>query len=70
MLIVDLVLAVCLADDARACRDEHLYFESHGSLRQCMFEAMPAIADWSGQHPGWRVVSFHCEAVDGDEQKT
>jgi hypothetical protein len=70
MLMVDLVIAVCLAQTGADCHDEHLLFESHGSLKRCMFEAMPAIADWAGRNPAWRVVSFHCEAVDGSEQKT
>ena len=70
MLIVDLVLAICMVDDAQKCREEHLYFESHGSLRQCMFQAIPYIAQWSGQHPQWKVKDFHCEWADGLEQKT
>ena len=52
------------------CRDEHLYFESHGSLQRCMIEAMPAMAQWAGDHPQWRIESFHCEWADADEEKT
>jgi hypothetical protein len=70
MLIVDLIVAVCLISDAQQCRDEHLYFESHGSLQQCMFEAMPTVAAWAGQHPRWRVTGFHCEWANGGEEKT
>ncbi|MBA3518477.1 MAG: hypothetical protein H0T75_12745 [Rhizobiales bacterium] len=70
MPIVDLIIAVCMAGDPIICRDEHLYFESHGSLQRCMFEAMPAVADWAGKHPQWRVSRFHCEWVAGDEERT
>jgi hypothetical protein len=70
MPIVDLILAVCLAADPTSCRDEHLYFESHGSLRQCMVEAMPAAAEWAGNHPEWHIVGFHCEWASLDEEKT
>jgi hypothetical protein len=69
-LIVDLIIAVCLAGDPEVCHDEHLYFESHGSLERCMFEAMPAVAAWAGEHPKWRVARFHCEWVGGDEEQT
>ena len=69
MVIVDLIIAVCLAGDPNICRDEHLYFESHGSLQRCMFEAMPAIADWAGKHPKWRVSGFHCEWASGTEEQ-
>jgi hypothetical protein len=70
MSIVDLVIAVCMAGDPNVCRDEHLYFESHGSLQRCMFEAMPAVADWAGRHPRWQVKSFHCHWASGGEERT
>ena len=41
MELVDLVLTVCLTANPDKCRDEHLYFESRGSLFQCMFLAPP-----------------------------
>ena len=69
MQMVDLILAVCLISDPNSCRDEHLYFESHGSLRACMMEALPAMADWAGDHPEWRISRFHCEWADLNEQK-
>jgi hypothetical protein len=68
MPIVDLILAVCLAGDPSRCRDEHLYFESHGSLRQCMAEAMPTMAQWAGEHPQWRITRFHCEWADAGRE--
>ena len=70
MPIVDLIIAVCMVSDPTICRDEHLYFESHGSLQRCMFEAMPAVAAWAGKHPQWRVSRFRCEWVDGNEEQT
>jgi hypothetical protein len=70
MPIVDLILAVCMVADPSNCRDEHLYFESQGSLRHCMAEAIPTAAQWAGQHPEWRIVKFHCEWATMDEEKT
>jgi hypothetical protein len=70
MQMVDLIIAVCLAGDPSICRNEHLYFESRGSLERCMFEAMPAVADWAGRHPEWRVSRFHCEWVNSNEERT
>jgi hypothetical protein len=66
MQIVDLVLAVCLSASPAECREEHLYFESHGSLRACMAEAVPAMAVWAGDHPGWKIVRFHCQWANQD----
>jgi len=61
MQMIDLVLTVCLAANPGNCRDEHLYFESRGSLNQCMFLAPPEIAKWAQEHPALRVVRWKCE---------
>jgi hypothetical protein len=47
MNLVDLILTVCLAANPGQCRIEHLHFESHGSLMQCMLRAPTEIAKWS-----------------------
>lgn len=60
MDMVDLMLTVCLLADPNNCQTEHLYFESRGSLAQCMFLAPAEIAKWSEQHPGRRVVRWKC----------
>jgi hypothetical protein len=70
MPIVDLVIAVCLISDPTSCREEHLYFESHGSLRACMAEAIPAMAQWAGNNPQWHIERFHCEWANDAEEKT
>jgi hypothetical protein len=64
MGFVDLVLTVCLVADPQTCRTEHHYFESRGSLSQCMFLAQPEIAKWSQGHPRDRVVRWRCAYPD------
>lgn len=70
MPIVDLILAVCMAGHPAVCREEHLYFESHGSLRACIAEAVPTMALWAGAHPQWRIARFRCEWADNAEENT
>ncbi|MER9793514.1 hypothetical protein [Mesorhizobium sp. M0213] len=60
MDMVDLILTVCLSTNPGNCRDEHLYFESRGSLFQCMFLAPAEIAKWSQEHPRLKVVRWKC----------
>jgi hypothetical protein len=60
MNMVDLILTVCLSADPGNCRTEHLYFESRGSLMQCMFLAPSEIAKWSQEHPALKVVRWKC----------
>lgn len=64
MNMVDLVLTVCLTANPSQCRVEHLYFESHGSLFQCMLLAPPEIAKWTEQHPKHKVVRWKCNFPD------
>lgn len=60
MNLVDLVLTVCLLANPTSCRTEHLYFESHGSLVQCMMLAPAEIARWSKSHPALKIVRWTC----------
>jgi hypothetical protein len=67
MNMVDLVLTVCLTANPTNCREQHLYFESRGSLLQCMFLAPSEIAKWSSEHPGHRVMRWHCAFPDKEQ---
>ncbi len=64
MNMIDLVLTVCLVSNPDACRKEHLYFESRGSLFQCMILAPSEIAKWSAEHPALKVVRWTCAFPD------
>ncbi|ASR09945.1 hypothetical protein CHY08_22835 (plasmid) [Rhizobium leguminosarum bv. viciae] len=60
MNLVDLVLTVCVLANPTSCRAEHFYFESRGSLIQCMTLAPAHIAKWSGSHPSLKIVRWTC----------
>lgn len=60
MNLVDLILTVCLAANPGTCREEHLYFESRGSLMHCMQLAPAEIAKWSREHPTLTVTRWKC----------
>lgn len=64
MDLVDLILTVCVAAHPAECRTEHLYFESRGSLVQCMVLAPPEIAKWSKEHPALKVMRWKCAFPD------
>lgn len=65
LILVDLVLTVCLFASPTSCRDEHLYFESEGSLMQCMVSAPSRIARWSEGRPALKIVRWKCVFPDG-----
>lgn len=64
MNMVDLVLTVCLIANPSSCRSEHLFFESRGSLFQCMILAPPEIAKWSKDHPAVKIIRWKCAFPD------
>ena len=68
MDMVDLVLTVCLAANPSSCKEQHLYYESRGSLLLCMVLAPPEIAKWSSEHPAHKVVRWRC-AFPGKEKE-
>ncbi|MCZ4091280.1 hypothetical protein [Sinorhizobium psoraleae] len=68
MNLVDLVLTVCMLANPTDCRTEHLYFESRGSLVQCMMLAPSEIAKWSESHPRLKIVRWKCVFPDKDQE--
>ena len=68
MNFVDLILTVCTLANPSVCEEQRLAYPTAGSLKQCMFAAPPAIAQWSEQHPARRVVRWRC-AWPGSEEK-
>ena len=70
MNLVDLIVLVCLLASPGACREQHILLESHGSLRACAMEAQPYLAQWIGQHPGFRIARYHCDWPDREGEHT
>ncbi|MCW4115578.1 hypothetical protein NPA31_011450 [Aurantimonas sp. MSK8Z-1] len=68
--MIDLILSVCLLADPGTCREEHLHYESRGSLAQCMMLAMPYVAQWAGEHPRWTVKTWRCDWPQREGQPT
>lgn len=60
MALVELILTVCALAQPADCEEQHLAFVDSGSLRQCLYQAPPKIAEWSASHPSRRVVRWRC----------
>jgi hypothetical protein len=69
MNLIDLVVLACALASPSACREYHLLFQSAGSLRACMMEAQPYLAQWVGEHPNLRVARWHCAWPGGEDKK-
>ncbi|CAH2605033.1 conserved protein of unknown function [Rhodovastum atsumiense] len=70
MDLVDLILLACLLTDPGICREHHVLLQSTASLRSCTMQAPAFLAQWSGAHPGWRVVRWHCDWPDHEGRST
>lgn len=70
MNMVDLILTVCAIANPQACQDRHVLFESSGSLRSCMMQAEPYLAQWEAQHPGLRVAKWSCQWPDQEKENS
>lgn len=70
MNMVDLIVLVCSLANPNACSERHLLFESHGSLRSCMMQAEPYLAQWAGEHPNERIAKWRCAWPEAEDQKS
>lgn len=69
MGLIELILTVCSLSHPGQCDDRHLQFASQESLKACMFNAPPYMAQWIGDHPDLRIVKWRC-AYPGKEQES
>ena len=70
MNMVDLIVLVCSLANPNACSERHLLFESQGSLRSCMMQAEPYLAQWAGEHPNERIAKWRCAWPEAEDQKS
>jgi hypothetical protein len=68
MELVDLIVLACMTADPAQCREYHIQFESSQSLRSCMMQAEPYLAQWAGEHPGLSIKRWRC-AWPGQEDE-
>jgi hypothetical protein len=59
--MIELVFVVCLLSAPDRCEERSLAFLAQSGPFACMFQAPPELAAWIGEHPGFRVASWHCE---------
>jgi hypothetical protein len=71
MALIEIVLTVCALSLPDQCEDQHLQFApgTSMSLKQCVMNAQPYVAQWINEHPKWLAVRWWCE-YGGSEGKT
>ena len=59
-LVIELALTICLLDDSRICREEHMTF-ANVSIFTCMIGGQAQIADYMQRRPRWYVSKWKCQ---------
>jgi hypothetical protein len=70
MDLVDLILLACTVANPNTCHEYHLTFQTSGSLRSCMMQAQPYLAQWAGEHPGLTIMRWHCAWPGQEDEHT
>lgn len=60
--MIELVFMACLIGQPNVCEERTLGFVSGGgSELSCLKEAPPTLANWSVEHPGYRIGAWRCQ---------
>ena len=65
-----LIMTVCSLSSPDRCNEARMQFTADESLTQCMMQAPPYIAQWTGEHPDARVTRWRCVYPESDGQPT
>jgi hypothetical protein len=63
-----LIMTFCSLSSPNHCGEARLQFAADESLMQCMMQAQPYIAQWTGEHPNARVTRWRCAYPEREEQ--
>jgi hypothetical protein len=67
---MDLIVLACTVLNPVTCHEYHLMFQGGGSLRACVMQAQPYLAQWMGEHPNLRIARWHCARPGQEDEKT
>ena len=59
--MIAIILSTCLISNPAVCREQAIPLSSEISVIQFMKFAAPHVAQWSEEHPRWRVVRWRCQ---------
>jgi hypothetical protein len=57
--MIAIILSTCFVNDPTVCQDHQIPLSLEISAIQCKKHAQPYVAQWSDEHPRWRVVRWH-----------
>jgi hypothetical protein len=64
MNFLELIFTVCMIQNVAVCEQEHISVDQQMSVTTCATCAMPTLAQWAGDHPGWTIINWQCDYSD------
>ena len=61
--MIAIILSACLIGDPGVCRDHRVPLLPEISVLQCMKSGSAFLAQWSEEHPRWRIVRWRFRPV-------
>ncbi len=59
---MEIVLYVCLLADPKQCKEERLpQLIASQNPAACATISTPYMAQWMGEHPGWKLIRWKCD---------
>lgn len=59
--MIEIAAAVCMLASPERCKDVTLSFEAESvSAYACMSYGQMELAQWSNDHPAWRIARYTC----------
>ena len=68
MNMIEVIMTVCALANPSQCEEQHLQYAGQGSLRQCVMNAQPYLAQWINEHPKWSIVRWRCDVPHAREK--
>jgi hypothetical protein len=70
MEFLEIVLTVCSLANASQCEEQRIILDPNMSLKACVMQAEPTMAQWAVAHPNWTIARWHCEYSGQQQRKT
>jgi len=67
--MIELLFVACLVGAPDECENKTLQFAENITPMACLMGAQPQLAQWTSQHPKWRIMSWKCQTVNLAERK-
>ncbi len=62
--MIVLVFVACMSSSPDVCKEQNLLFSEQVSPMTCLMQAQLRLAEWTVQHPRWRIGSWRCGTPD------